>query len=209
MSQLVLVRHGESQFNAKSLWTGSWDVPLTDKGRHEAALMARAVKDIKPAAAYTSTLSRAAETLQIILDTNHWRPTRHADAALNERDYGDLTGMNKWAVEEHYGQAQFNRWRRGWNEPVPGGETLKMVYARSVPYFKQHALSDLKHGKNVLIAAHGNTLRALMKFLDKLSDEAVEDLEMPFGQAIIYDFDASGEVTAKNVRQIDSTPPPA
>src|SRR3712207_4590735 len=127
MPHLILTRHGQSQFNAKSLWTGNWDVPLTAQGRHEAQLMAAAIKDIKPAVAFASALSRATETLSIILAHNHWKPKVYADAALNERDYGDLTGMNKWVVEERYGEAQFNKWRRGWNEPVPGGETLKQV----------------------------------------------------------------------------------
>jgi 2,3-bisphosphoglycerate-dependent phosphoglycerate mutase len=209
MPYLILTRHGESQFNAKSLWTGTWDVPLTKKGRHEATLMARAVKDVKPAVAYTSALSRATETLTIILATNRWKPKVAADAALNERDYGDLTGMNKWAVEEQHGEAQFNKWRRGWDEPVPGGETLKDVYARAVPYFKKHALSDLEHGKNVLITAHGNTLRALIKYLDKLTDDQVQNLEMPFGQVLVYAFDDKGHLTGKDTRHIDSVAPPA
>lgn len=209
MSHLILVRHGESQFNAKSLWTGIWDVPLTDKGRHEAALMAKAIKDVKPAVAYTSALSRATETLTIILKTNRWKPKVYADAALNERDYGDLTGMNKWAVEEQYGEEQFNKWRRGWNEPVPHGETLKMVYKRAIIYYDKHILPELKNGKNVIIAAHGNTLRALMKYLDELTDAQVQNLEMPFGQVIVYDLDKHGAVLSKDVRKIATAAPPA
>ncbi|MDB5178812.1 MAG: phosphoglyceromutase [Patescibacteria group bacterium] len=207
MPYLVLARHGESQFNAKSLWTGNWDVPLTKKGRHEATLMAKAMHDIKPALAYTSVLSRATGTLSIILATNHWKPKVYADAALNERDYGDLTGMNKWAVEEQYGEAQFNKWRRGWNEPVPEGETLKDVYARVVPYFQKHILPNLKDDKNVLIAAHGNTLRTLMKHLDKLSDQRVQSLEMPFGEIIIYNLTPAGSVEHKETRKITRATP--
>jgi 2,3-bisphosphoglycerate-dependent phosphoglycerate mutase len=209
MAYLVLVRHGESQFNAKSLWTGTWDVPLTDKGRHEAELMARAIRDVKPAAAFTSNLSRATETLTIILAHNHWKPKVTADAALQERDYGDLTGMNKWVVEQQHGAEQFTKWRRGWNEPVPGGETLKDVYKRVVPYFEKHVLPELKHGHNVLIVAHGNSLRALMKSLDHLSDLGVEQLEMPFGNVLIYTFDRHGATTTKENRQINTVAPPA
>ena len=209
MTYLVLVRHGESQFNAKSLWTGTWDVPLTAKGRHEATLMAEGMRTIKPAIAFTSKLSRAAETLTIILETNHWRPHISADAALNERDYGNLTGMNKWTVEEQYGREQFTKWRRGWDEPVPGGETLKMVYDRAVPYLKKHILPELKHGRNALVAAHGNTIRALMKYLDQLTDEQVQQLEMPFGQIIIYTFDGHDLPVKKEIRKINTIAPPA
>jgi 2,3-bisphosphoglycerate-dependent phosphoglycerate mutase len=210
MAFLVLARHGESQFNAKSLWTGIWDVPLTKKGRHEAGLMAKTVHDIKPAVAYTSALSRAQDTLGVILEHNHWTKVPvHPDPALNERDYGDLTGMNKWAVEEQYGAKQFNSWRRGWNEPVPGGETLKMVFQRAVPYFEKHVLPDLKHGHNVLLVAHGNTLRTLIMYLDELSSTQVQNLEMPFGQVLVYTLDSHGKVLAKTIRKIDSAAPPA
>jgi len=210
MSHLVLARHGESAFNAKSLWTGTWDVPLTEKGRKDAALMAKTIKDIKPAVAYTSLLSRARDTLEIILDTNKWaRVPIYASAALNERDYGDLTGMNKWAVEEQYGEEQFNKWRRGWNEPVPNGETLKQVFRRVAPYYDTHIQRDLKHGKNVLVVAHGNTLRALMKYIEELSDKQVESLEMPFGTIAVYEYNAHGKLTGKSQLEIKSTAPPA
>jgi 2,3-bisphosphoglycerate-dependent phosphoglycerate mutase len=199
MSQLILARHGESQFNAKSLWTGNWDVPLTDHGREDAVKMARAIRDFKPAVAYTSALNRAKDTLSVLLETNHWRVPVHADKALNERDYGELTGMNKWVVEEHYGRDQFNKWRRGWDEPVPKGETLKQVFKRVVPYFDSHVLPDLKNQKTVLIVAHGNTLRALMKSLDDLSDVEVTGLEMPFSEIFVYTFDKAAKVTHKQI----------
>lgn len=209
MSHLILTRHGESQFNAKSLWTGTWDVPLTEKGRHEAAMLGHAIHDLKPDFAFTSNLSRATETLEIMLSTNHWKPKVAADAALGERDYGDLTGMNKWVVEEKYGVEQFNKWRRGWDDPVPGGETLKQVFARVVPYYEEHILPQLKHGKTVLVTAHGNTLRALIKYLDELSVTQVKNLEMPFGEAIIYTLAHDGAVIKKEDRKIPTSPPPA
>ncbi|HEY6736639.1 MAG TPA: 2,3-bisphosphoglycerate-dependent phosphoglycerate mutase [Candidatus Saccharimonadia bacterium] len=209
MSHLILVRHGESQFNAKSLWTGTWDVPLTDRGRHEAQMMAHAIKDLKPTYAFTSNLSRATETLEIILTTNHWKPKVAADAALAERDYGELTGMNKWVVEEKYGEAQFNKWRRGWDEPVPGGETLKQVYRRVIPYYESHILPHLKGETTVLLVAHGNSIRTLIKYLDDLSNEQVKNLEMLFGAAVIYTLDPHHKVVRKDTRKIPITPPPA
>ncbi len=208
-TQLILARHGESEFNAKSLWTGQWDVPLTTKGRHEATLMGQLIADLTPAIAFSSALSRAQDTLGIILSTNHWHLSVHRSQALNERDYGDLTGLNKWEVEDKYGQIQFQRWRRGWNEPIPGGETLKDVYERAVPYYEHHILPELAAGHSVLLVAHGNTLRALIKYLDHLSDNEVELLEMPFGEIIVYTCDAAGQPTGKKVRHIESTAPPA
>jgi 2,3-bisphosphoglycerate-dependent phosphoglycerate mutase len=210
MAHLILARHGESQFNAKSLWTGIWDVPLTQRGRQEAVMMAEAIQDTKPDVAYTSLLSRARDTLQIILSHNHWEHVPiHADAALNERDYGELTGMNKWAVEERFGESKFQHWRRGWDAPVPDGETLKMVYRRAVPYFEDHPLDDLKHGRDVIIVAHGNSLRTLIKHLENLDAHQIENLEMPFGVVLLYTFDKHGEVIAKEVRRLDIQRPPA
>jgi 2,3-bisphosphoglycerate-dependent phosphoglycerate mutase len=209
MTKLILVRHGESAFNAKSLWTGIWDVPLTPKGRHDAALTAAAIEDLKPDLAFTSKLSRASDTLKIILEHNHWNIPVHAGAALNERDYGDLTGMNKWDVEERYGQDQFAKWRRGWDEPVPNGETLKMVYARVVPYYCKYILPELISGRSVIVAAHGNSIRALTKYLENLSDKAIETVEMLFGQIVIYDVDNAGAVDNKAVIKLDITKPPA
>ncbi|MDF2460766.1 MAG: 2,3-bisphosphoglycerate-dependent phosphoglycerate mutase (phosphoglyceromutase) (pgam) [Candidatus Saccharibacteria bacterium] len=210
MAHLILTRHGESQFNAKSLWTGTWDVPLTHKGRGEAKQMAALIKDTPPKVAFTSLLSRAKDTLAIILDTNHWTHVPvHSDAALNERDYGELTGMNKWAVEERFGEKQFQRWRRGWDDPVPDGETLKQVYRRAVPYYDANILPELKHDHNVLVTAHGNTLRALIKHLDELDSNQVQQLEMPFGEVLIYTFDKHGKVLAKERRKLDIDRPPA
>lgn len=210
MSRLVLVRHGESEFNAKSLWTGIWDIPLTDRGRKQAAQMGEAMRDIQPDIAFTSALIRAQDTLKTILHTNHWTHIPvHQSKQLNERDYGKLTGLNKWEVETKYGSQQFQNWRRGWDEPVPDGETLKDVYDRAIPYFNEHILPELKAGRNVLVAAHGNTLRALIKYLEGLSDEEVPHLEMPFGDILIYEFDHSGTITAKDCRKILTTAPPA
>ncbi len=210
MATLILARHGESQFNAKSLWTGVWDVPLTSQGREEANLIAAAIADAKPDVAYTSNLSRARDTLQIILHDNRWSHVKvTADPALAERDYGDLTGMNKWVVEERYGKVQFTKWRRGWNEPVPEGETLRAVYQRVIPYFEEHILGDLKAGKTVLVVAHGNSLRCVMKYVEELSNQQVESLEMLFGEVVTYDCDSQGHFTHKQVTKLKIPYPPA
>jgi 2,3-bisphosphoglycerate-dependent phosphoglycerate mutase len=207
--RLILTRHGESEFNAKSLWTGTWDIPLTDKGRAQAQLMGEALSDFRPDAGFASALMRAQETLKLMLAANHWDIPVHHSHVLNERDYGELTGLNKWDVEAKYGADQFARWRRSWDAPVPGGETLKDVSDRALPYFEQHILPLLTSGQTVILTAHGNTLRALLKHFDGVDDVAVEHLEVPFGQLIIYSFDDKGRSTGKQIRQIDTTPTPA
>ena len=203
--KLILTRHGESEFNAKSLWTGQWDIPLTEKGKAQARLMGEALVDTKPDIAFTSSLIRAQETLKIILHTNHWAIPVHESHFLNERDYGNLTGLNKWEVEAKYGKEQFSKWRRGWDEPVPGGETLKDVSIRCLPYFDKTILPHLNHNENVIITAHGNTLRALIKYFDALDNLAVENLEVPFGQIISYDFSADLGPSNKVITQIKTT----
>jgi 2,3-bisphosphoglycerate-dependent phosphoglycerate mutase len=207
--RLILTRHGESDFNAKSLWTGTWDIPLTDKGRQQARLMGETLADLPPDAAFSSALIRAQETLKLILAANHWDVPVHHSHLLNERDYGELTGLNKWEVEAKYGSDQFTKWRRGWDEPVPGGETLKDVYSRALPYFDEHILPLLQQSQTVILTAHGNTLRALIKHFDGLGDDGVEHLEVSFGQLVLYEFDNDGRPSGKNIRQIDTTPTPA
>ena len=131
-------------------------------------------------------------------------------AELNERDYGDMTGKNKWEVKEEIGEEAFNGIRRGWDYPVPGGETLKMVYERVLPYFRQEILPKLQAGENILLVAHGNSIRALMKELDQVSAEDMANVEMPFGQVLVYDFDQTHDLPVKReVRQIEIVPPKA
>lgn len=201
MAYLILVRHGESEWNAKGIWTGLIDIPLSEKGREEARLAASALKDIKIDIAYTSPLIRAKQTLDEIVRS---LPSPIAQTienkALNERDYGILTGKNKWEIEKKYGDEKFLQIRRGWNVPIPGGETLKDVYNRVVPYYKGEILPKLKGGKNVLIVAHGNSLRSLVKYLENISDVDISNLELATGEIYIYSIDNSGNIVSKDIR---------
>jgi 2,3-bisphosphoglycerate-dependent phosphoglycerate mutase len=201
MAYLVLVRHGESEWNTLGLWTGWRDIPLTENGHAEARRAAEALTDIKLDKAYTSKLKRARETLDDITSTLGITDLPVVeDAALNERDYGDLTAKNKWQVQKEYGDEQFLKWRRSWDYPVPGGETLKDVYTRVAPYYDQQVLPDLRAGKNVIVAAHGNSLRALVKHLEDIPDEEIPSLEIGTGEVYVYQVDPSGKIVAKEIR---------
>jgi 2,3-bisphosphoglycerate-dependent phosphoglycerate mutase len=201
MAYLVLVRHGESEWNAKGLWTGWTDIGLSDKGFEEARKAGELLKDIKFDIAYTSVLGRAKQTweqIQKVLAEQSVQVIE--DKALNERDYGEMTGKNKWEIKQEVGEAEFLKLRRSWDYPPPKGESLKMVYERVVPYYQNEILPKLKDGKNVIIAAHGNSLRALIKLLDSISDVDIEKLEMPTGGVYVYQINAEGNVTAKEIR---------
>ena len=127
-----------------------------------------------------------------------------ADAALNERDYGDLTGKNKWEVKEQLGEEEFLKIRRSWDYPPKNGESLKNVYERVVPFYESRILPELKNGKNVIIAAHGNSLRALVKFLENIPDEEISKLEMKLGEPYVYEIDETGKIVSKEIRSIGS-----
>jgi 2,3-bisphosphoglycerate-dependent phosphoglycerate mutase len=201
MAYLVLVRHGQSEWNLLGQWTGLTDVSLTDDGREEARRAARTLEDINLHRAYTSKLKRAKHTLDEIvehLDRKDLERSEHEE--LNERDYGDLTGKNKWQVKEEYGEEKFMKWRRSWDHPVPGGETLKDVSGRVLPFYEKHILSDLKNGKNVIVAAHGNSLRALIKHLDQVADDEAHKVEIMTGEVVVYEVSEDGELLKKEIR---------
>lgn len=201
MAYLVLIRHGESEWNAKGLWTGWTDIGLSENGLQEARAAGELIKDIHFDVAYTSTLSRAQQTWQEIQTVIGQKDlTATIDKALNERDYGDFTGKNKWDVKAELGEEEFMKIRRSWDYPPPNGESLKMVYDRVVPYYESTILPQLKEGKNVIIAAHGNSLRALIKYLEDISDEEIPLLEMPTGGVYVYQIDETGAVTSKEIR---------
>ena len=201
MAYFVLVRHGESEWNVKGVWTGWTDVDLSPKGREEAKAAGEALTDIQFDLAYTSTLKRAKNTfLEIQKTTGQLAIPTTESAALNERNYGDLTGKNKWEVKEQVGEEEFQKIRRSWDYPPPNGESLKMVYERVVPYYETEILPKLKDGKNIIIAAHGNSLRALIKHLDNITDEDIPNLELATGGIYIYQISPEGGITSKEIR---------
>jgi 2,3-bisphosphoglycerate-dependent phosphoglycerate mutase len=208
--RLIITRHGESEWNALGKWTGTRDVHLSEKGFHEAAQLGQIMNDQPLDFAYSSQQIRAFETLESILDTiQQFDVPYERSAALNERDYGDYTGKNKWEMRDLIGQEEFDKLRRNWDHPVPGGETLKMVYERAVPFYEQTILPRLKNGERVLVVSHGNAIRALTKFIEGISDADIAHMEMPFGKIVIYDIDTQGKVVNKSERHIATKAPPA
>lgn len=201
MAKLVLVRHGESTWNAIGAWTGLTDISLDEKGKDLARKDGEALKNISFQIAFTSKLRRAQQSLEGIKKVIGEIPT-FEDPAINERDYGDLTGRNKLEVEKAYGQEQYLKWRRSWDDPVPNGETLKDVYERAVPFYQNNILPEIKKGKNVLVVAHGNSLRALIKYLENIPDEEIPNLELATGEIYIYEMNEAGAIISKEVKTV-------
>ncbi len=200
MAHLVLVRHGKSKWNALGLWTGLTDIPLAEEGITEARKTGGLLKDISFHEAHVSALTRAHQTFAEIAKAMKREDLSHQiSPALNERHYGDYTGKNKWEVKKEIGDEAFERLRRGWDEPVPGGETLKDVHARVAPYYDSTIKPALLSGKNVLVVAHGNSLRALAKHLENLDESTVCKLEIETGQARCYEIGHDGAVLGVSV----------
>lgn len=196
--KLVLTRHGESEWNLAGKWTGWNDVSITDKGALDAAKMGELLKDIHFDEIYTSKLKRTAETLQSILSTQGQTDiSPQAVSELNERDYGDYSGLNKWDVKEKVGEEKFNAIRRNYDEPIPNGETLHNVYDRVVPWYRENIVPKLLNGENVLFVAHGNSIRALVKYIEDISDEDISGFEMKFGTILVYEVDDQGKVAKR------------
>lgn len=200
MAYLILVRHGESEWNAKGLWTGLTDISLSEKGKEEAQIAAQEIQDIPLDMVFTSDLKRAQETADIITHQLATDSPLIKNKALNERDYGELTGKNKWDLKKEFGDEKFTLLRRSFDYPISGGETLKDVYNRVIPYYKTIIEPELMAGKNVLIAAHGNSIRALIKYLDNISDEDIAHLEVATGEVYVYIIDSEGKITSKEIR---------
>lgn len=204
---LILIRHAESEWNALGKWTGRTDVHLTKKGRKDALLLGRMLHDIELHHTYSSEQVRTLETLTHLLESAQKTGVPIIQsAALDERDYGDYTGLNKWDVLEQLGKDVFTQIRRSWDYPIPNGETLAMVHERTVPFYKDHILPKLRAGENVLVISHGNTLRSLIKYLEDISDEGISEVEMPFGQALLYHVTDEGRHRHKEVRTIAAEP---
>ena len=216
MPKLILVRHGQSQWNLENRFTGWWDVDLTDKGVAEARAAGELLKDrqVLPTRAFTSFQTRAIKTLHLALEgcERLWIP-EIKDWRLNERHYGGLTGLDKQETRDKHGDEQVHIWRRSFDVPppdiepgsaydlssdpryagidVPKAESLKLTIERVLPYWQSAILPVLASGETVIISAHGNSLRALVKHLSNISDEEITGLEIPTGQPIVYEFDGA------------------
>jgi 2,3-bisphosphoglycerate-dependent phosphoglycerate mutase len=215
LTTLVLVRHGQSQWNLENRFTGWVDVPLSVKGREEATSAGKKLKNMRFDTMYVSHLMRAIQTLHYILlelsDERipilyHEEQRIHAwehytgnqdkeipvyqSVDLAERYYGDLQGLNKAETMKKYGEAQVHLWRRSYDINPPRGESLKDTCERTIPYYKKNILPELQAGKNVLIVAHGNSLRSITKYVENISDEEIPNVEIPTGVPIVYTFDS-------------------
>jgi 2,3-bisphosphoglycerate-dependent phosphoglycerate mutase len=199
---LVLVRHGQSEWNLKNLFTGWKDPDLTELGIEEAKTGGKALKDygIKFDIAFTSVLQRAQKTLTLVLD-EIGQPGLETikDQALNERDYGDLSGLNKDDARAKWGEEQVHIWRRSYDIPPPGGESLRDTGARVWPYYLTDILPRVLAGQNVLVAAHGNSLRSLVMVLDRLTKEQILALNLATGVPMVYKLNADSTVASKEV----------
>ena len=201
--KLILVRHSESTDNTKGVWSGIRNVGLTPKGKADARKIGELLQDQTFDVIYVSQLKRTRQTLNELLKTyGKTKAKIKKTGAIDERDYGKLAGRDKWEVRAAIGVHAFNDIRRGWNVPVPDGETLKDVYERTIPWYKLIVLPQLQKGKNILIVAHGNSNRTLRKYLENLSQEAIKYVEMDFAKIRIYEIRDNGHAEHCQVRRI-------
>lgn len=226
--KLVLVRHGQSKWNALNLFTGWVDVPLSEQGEGEAVRAGQLLKEenVLPDVLHTSMLRRAIMTANLALDSadRHWIPVKRS-WRLNERHYGALQGKNKKQIRDEYGEEQFMQWRRSYDvpppaielgsefsqdadpryagEPIPRTECLKDVLERMLPYWHEAIVPDLKEGKTVMVAAHGNSLRAIIKHLDGISDDDIAGVNVPTGIPLLYELDEEFKPIVKGGRYLD------
>ena len=191
MSKLIILRHGESEWNKLNLFTGWEDVSLTDQGKIEAKLAAFAIQNLKVDInhAYTSALKRASNTLEIVLYILKKDIPIISDQALNERNYGSLTGMNKDEARNKWGDEQVKLWRRSYDIAPDDGESLKDTCNRTIPYFKKNILPKLHTGENVIITAHGNSLRSIIMHVEELNENEIVNVEITTGIPIVYEYE--------------------
>ncbi len=197
MSKLILIRHGQSLWNLENRFTGWVDVPLTAQGIEEAKAAARKIKGIKIDVAYTSALGRAQQTLAAIMDEISLDVPVIKDQALNERDYGDLSGLNKAETAEKYGAEQVHTWRRSYDVAPPGGESLKDTRARTLPFFERCIMGDIRQGKNVLVVAHGNSNRSIVMAIEDMSPEQILKTELGTGVPFLYEVSPEGKAVSR------------
>ena len=197
MARLILIRHGQSVWNATNRFTGWTDVELSEKGVIEAEEAGRQLSGIRIDVVHTSDLMRAQRTAEIVMQQNESSGedvSTHYDWRLNERHYGALQGLNKAETAEKHGAEQVHIWRRSFDVPPPEGESLEMTAERTIPYFTEEILPDLESGKNVLVSAHGNSLRSIVMHLEGISPEDIVSLEIPTGSPMFYNHDENGTI---------------
>ncbi len=197
MPKLVLIRHGQSQWNLENRFTGWIDMPLSPKGEEEAKEAGEKLIGMKFDKGFTSVLKRAINTYDIAAKIAGISVPFEKDKALNERMYGDLQGLNKDECRKKFGEEQVHIWRRSYDVPPPNGESLKDTANRVLPYYHSKIEPELKAGKNVLVVAHGNSLRALIMYLEKLSGDEIVKVEIPTGIPILYELDEKLKVVSK------------
>jgi 2,3-bisphosphoglycerate-dependent phosphoglycerate mutase len=198
MPELILLRHGESQWNLENRFTGWVDVPLSPRGEDEARNAGEKLRGRRIDKLYASVLVRAIETARLALEVAGIGPLpTERDPALNERMYGDLQGLNKAEAAQRFGAEQVHLWRRSYDVRPPGGESLADTAARVLPFWERYILPDLRAGKNVLVVAHGNSLRALVMHLDRLTREQVLQLEIPTGVPLLYEMAPDARIVTK------------
>lgn len=199
LGKLYIIRHGESEWNALGKWTGSTDVHATAKGIEHSAELGKKLTDTHLDFGYTSQQIRTLETLEAVMNGSGKLDLPHeASHALNERDYGVYTGMNKNQIKDAIGEEAFNELRRSWDSPVEGGESLEQVYQRVMPFYLRVILPRLRHGQNILVVAHGNSIRSLVKYIENISNEDIGDMEMIQDEVLCYSVDNEGRSTNKS-----------
>lgn len=204
MTKLILIRHATSTYNEQGLWCG-WDNPhLSEKGFAEARKAGEVLQGVSIDKIYLPSFYRTQETLQEILKVlgNPHIETIIAEE-LKERDYGDFTAKNKWQIKQEVGDEEFQKIRRGWDYPIPHGESLKQVYEREIPYLTTHILPDILEEKSVLIISSGNALRAISKYIEQISDSAIGDVEFGLGEVWEYNFNDKGELIKKEIKAVN------
>ena len=192
--KLILVRHGQSTYNEENRFTGWKDVDLTQKGVNEAISSASLLSNHPIDLAFTSNLKRAQKTLNLILSELNVDISTTKNEALNERDYGNLVGQNKFEAAEKYGKDMVQTWRRSYDIPPPDGESLKMTLERTLPYFKSQILPILGQNKNIIVSAHGNSIRSIVMYLLKISEEDILKTEIGWCEPWVFQFDDKGSV---------------
>ena len=190
MNKLILIRHGQSIWNAENRFTGWTNVELSEKGEKEALDAGISLSKISIDSVHTSDLIRAQKTAEIIMENNDVSSkfSTYFDFRLNERNYGELQGLNKKETAEKHGAEQVHIWRRSYDIAPPGGESLKMTAERTIPYFIEEILPELENGRNILVAAHGNSLRSIVMHIENISPEEIVTVEIPTGIPRIYDY---------------------